>query len=52
MANEQEFIKQTKELIDSLKSICATNGLGNDGNEYKIITQLSITQTAWRKMLN
>jgi len=40
MANEQEFIKQTKELIDSLKSICATNGLGNDGNEYKIITQL------------
>lgn len=40
MGTEQEFIKQTKELIDSLKSICAQNGLGNDGNEYKIITQL------------
>jgi type I restriction enzyme M protein len=40
METEKEFIKQTKELIDSLKSICAQNGLGNDGNEYKIITQL------------
>jgi type I restriction enzyme M protein len=40
MGTEQEFIKQTKELIDSLKSICSQNGLGNDGNEYKIITQL------------
>jgi type I restriction enzyme M protein len=40
MGTEQEFIKQTKELIDSLKSICGQNGLGNDGNEYKIITQL------------
>jgi type I restriction enzyme M protein len=40
METEQEFIKQTKELIDSLKSICSQNGLGNDGNEYKIITQL------------
>jgi type I restriction enzyme M protein len=36
---EQEFQKKTKELIDSLKSICANYGLGNDGNEFKIITQ-------------
>ncbi|MEA1983881.1 MAG: SAM-dependent DNA methyltransferase, partial [Campylobacterota bacterium] len=35
-----QFEKQTKELIDSLKAICASYGLGNDGNEFKIITQL------------
>lgn len=34
-------IKQkTIELIDSLKSTCQTYGMGNDGNEYKIITQV------------
>lgn len=33
------FEAQTKQLIDSLKSICAHYGLGNDGNEFKIITQ-------------
>lgn len=27
-------------LIDSLKATCQTYGLGNDGNEYKIITQV------------
>lgn len=31
---------KTKELIDDLKSTCANYGLGNDGNEYKIITQI------------
>ncbi|GKX42189.1 DNA methyltransferase [Pectobacterium carotovorum subsp. carotovorum] len=36
---ELEFRDQTKVLIDSLKSICANYGLGNDGNEFKIITQ-------------
>lgn len=36
---ELEFQLKTKELIDSLKSICAHYGLGNDGNEFKIITQ-------------
>lgn len=36
---EQEFQQKTKQLIDSLKSICANYGLGNDGNEFKIITQ-------------
>ncbi|MBI5950931.1 MAG: SAM-dependent DNA methyltransferase [Chloroflexi bacterium] len=35
----QDFTAQTKQLIDSLKSVCANHGLGNDGNEYKIITQ-------------
>jgi type I restriction enzyme M protein len=35
-----EFQKKTKELIDSLKSVCAQHGLGNDGNEFKIITQV------------
>lgn len=37
---EQEFKDKTKALIDSLKSICANYGLGNDGNEFKIITQI------------
>jgi type I restriction enzyme M protein len=36
----QNFEKQTKELIDELKSVCAQYGLGNDGNEFKIITQV------------
>lgn len=37
---ELEFQQKTKTLIDSLKSICANYGLGNDGNEFKIITQI------------
>lgn len=36
----QDFTTQTKNLIDTLKSVCANYGLGNDGNEYKIITQI------------
>ncbi len=36
---ELEFQKKTRRLIDSLKTICANYGLGNDGNEFKIITQ-------------
>lgn len=36
---EQEFQQKTKTLIDNLKNICAHYGLGNDGNEFKIITQ-------------
>lgn len=36
----QNFEKQTKTLIDDLKSVCANYGLGNDGNEFKIITQV------------
>lgn len=31
---------RTKQLVDDLKSICANHGLGNDGNEYKIITEV------------
>ncbi|MDO9252979.1 MAG: class I SAM-dependent DNA methyltransferase [Hydrogenophaga sp.] len=36
----QEFEQRTRELIDGLKAICAAYGLGNDGNEFKIITQV------------
>jgi len=36
----QHFEQRTRELIDSLKAICAAYGLGNDGNEFKIITQV------------
>ncbi len=32
--------RSTKELIDSLKQSCGSFGLGNDGNEYKIIVQV------------
>lgn len=32
--------KKTITLIDDLKATCQTYGLGNDGNEYKIITQV------------
>ena len=32
--------EKTIALIDSLKSTCQTYGMGNDGNEYKIITQI------------
>lgn len=35
----QDFTRQTKELIDNLKGVCTSYGLGNDGNEFKIITQ-------------
>ncbi len=35
-----DFEKKTKNLIDDLKSVCANYGLGNDGNEFKIITQV------------
>ncbi len=31
---------KTLKLIDSLKATCKTYGMGNDGNEYKIITQV------------
>jgi type I restriction enzyme M protein len=36
----QDFTAQTKELIDNLKGVCTSYGLGNDGNEFKIITQV------------
>jgi len=40
MADTQEFVEKTKALVDKLKSTCAQYGLGNDGNEYKIIVQI------------
>jgi type I restriction enzyme M protein len=36
----QEFKTQATALIDDLKGVCANYGLGNDGNEFKIITQI------------
>lgn len=36
----RDFTARTKELIDNLKGVCASYGLGNDGNEFKIITQV------------
>lgn len=36
----QEFVTKTKDLIDDLKGVCSRYGLGNDGNEFKIITQV------------
>jgi type I restriction enzyme M protein len=37
---ESNIKQQTIALIDSLKATCQTYGMGNDGNEYKIITQV------------
>ncbi len=36
----QDFTNKTKQLIDNLKGTCSHYGLGNDGNEFKIITQV------------
>lgn len=38
--NSKTIKEKTIELIDTLKSTCQTYGMGNDGNEYKIITQV------------
>lgn len=40
MSDYQSIKDKTIDLIDSLKSTCQTYGMGNDGNEYKIITQV------------
>lgn len=40
MNTDQNFVTKTKALIDNLKAVCANYGLGNDGNEFKIITQV------------
>jgi type I restriction enzyme M protein len=37
--SSQEFKDKAIALIDDLKAVCANAGLGNDGNEFKIITQ-------------
>lgn len=37
--NQPSYQQQSRDLIDGLKAVCASNGLGNDGNEYKIIVQ-------------
>ncbi|MCF3651714.1 HsdM family class I SAM-dependent methyltransferase [Synoicihabitans lomoniglobus] len=40
MTASRSFETQAKTLIDDLKAVCANHGLGNDGNEFKIITQI------------
>ena len=35
-----DFESNVKTLIDNLKGTCTSYGLGNDGNEFKIITQV------------
>ena len=37
-----EIKEKTYALIDGLKATCQTFGLGNDGNEFKIITQVFV----------
>lgn len=36
----EDIKEETMALIDSLKSTCQSYGMGNDGNEYKVITQV------------
>lgn len=38
--NTEKIEQSTKQLIDALKRTCGAFGLGNDGNEYKIIIQV------------
>lgn len=38
--NTEAIEQSTKQLIDALKRTCGAFGLGNDGNEYKIIIQV------------
>ena len=40
MTQDITYTTKTKQLIDNLKSVCANYGLGNDGNEFKIISQV------------
>lgn len=40
MTTTLDFQSKIKSLIDDLKGVCANYGLGNDGNEFKIITQV------------
>ena len=40
MMEQQDIEQSTKQLIDDIKSTCGAYGLGNDGNEYKIIVQM------------
>jgi type I restriction enzyme M protein len=40
LENRQTIKEKTIVLIDALKSTCQAYGMGNDGNEYKIITQV------------
>lgn len=40
VADTKTIKEKTVELIDALKATCQTYGMGNDGNEYKIITQV------------
>ena len=36
----EKIKKETFRLIDALKATCQQYGMGNDGNEYKVITQV------------
>lgn len=40
MTQDINYTTKTKQLIYNLKSVCANYGLGNDGNEFKIISQV------------
>lgn len=40
MSNERKIIRKTEKMIDELKSVCSTYGLGNASSEYKIITEI------------
>lgn len=40
MTTEREIIRKTEKMIEELKSVCSTYGLGNASSEYKIITEI------------
>lgn len=40
MGDKMDIKNETIKLIDNLKATCQIYGMGNDGNEYKVITQV------------
>ncbi len=47
-----DYKNKTKDLIDNLKTVCSKEGLGNDANEYKIITQAFLYKYLNDKFIN
>ena len=43
--------EKTLRLIDGLKATCQSYGMGNDGNEYKIITQVFLYKFLHRQII-
>ena len=50
--NTTEIMTKTQNMIDELKAVCTRYGLGNTGNEYKIITEVFLYKFINDKLLH